>query len=58
MKVGDLVRVLESHWNNPGMIGIIVYDIKDKGTAIKVLLSHGRIRPKMAKQLELIYESR
>jgi len=58
VKVGDIVRVLESHWNDAGLIGIIVHDLKDKGTAFKVLLSHGRIRPKMAKQLELIYESR
>jgi len=56
VKVGDLVRVSESHWNDAGLIGIIVRDLKGKGVAFKVLLSHGRVRPKMAKQLELISE--
>jgi hypothetical protein len=57
VKVGDLVKVKESHWNDAGLIGIIVHDIKNKGAAFKVLLSHGRIRPKMFKQLELLSES-
>jgi len=58
VKVGDLVRVKESHWNDAGLIGIIIHDLKDKGVAFKVLLSRGAVRPKMAKQLELIIESR
>ena len=57
MKIGDLVRVKESHWQDAGMIGIIVHDLKGKGTAFKVLLSHGRVRPKMFKQLELLSEN-
>ena len=58
MKLGDLVRVNECHWQDAGMIGIIVYDLKNKGKAFKVLLSTGVIRPKMRKQMEVISESR
>jgi hypothetical protein len=57
MKVGDLVRVKESHWQYAGMIGIIIHDLKNKGAAFKVLLSNGTIRPKMFKQLEIINEN-
>ena len=58
MKVGDVVKVLESHFRNPGMIGIIVYDVHNAGKAFKVLLSNGDIRPKMASHLEVISEDR
>ena len=58
MKIGDLVKVLESHFRNPGMIGIIVDDLNNAGKAFRVLLSNGKIRPKIAKHLELISESR
>ncbi len=58
MKLGDLVRVKESHWQAKGMIGIIVHDLEGKGKAFKVLLENGRLRPKLAKQLELLNESR
>ena len=58
MKVGDLVRVSESHWRDKGLLGIIIYDLHNKGKAFKVLLSHGRIRPKMPAQLEVISECR
>ena len=57
MKIGDLVKVKTSHWSDPGLIGIIVYDLNNKGRAFKILLSDGRIRPKIANQLELINES-
>ena len=57
MKIGDLVKVKTSHWSDPGLIGIIVYDLNNKGRAFKILLSDGRIRPKIANQLELISES-
>ena len=63
MKVGDLVRVKENHWQHAGMIGIIVHDLKNKlyfknkSIAFKVLLSNGAIRPKMFKQLEIINEN-
>ena len=40
MKVGDLVKVNEEHWRQPGMIGIIVHDLKGKGKAFKVLLEN------------------
>ena len=58
MKIGDLVKVNEEHWRQPGMIGIIVHDLKGKGKAFKVLLENGQIRPKLVKQLELLSESR
>ena len=57
MKLGDLVKVKEDHWRQPGMIGIIVHDLKDKGKAFKVLLENGQIRPKLAKQLEVLNEN-
>jgi hypothetical protein len=57
MKVGDLVRVNESHWNDPGEIGIIVHDLGGKGRAFKVLLGSGKIRPKINKQLEKLNEN-
>ena len=58
MKVGDVVKVKESHWHNPGLIGIIIHDLNDAGRAFKVLLSSGEVRPKMASNLEMISESR
>jgi len=58
VKVGDVVKVLESHFRNPGMIGIIIDDLNNAGTAFRVLLSNGRIRPKIAKHLEMVSESR
>ena len=57
MKVGDLVRVGENHWQIPGEIGIIVHDLEEKGRAFKVLFGNGKIRPKLAKQLELLNEN-
>lgn len=54
MKIGDIVKVKESHWHNPGMIGIIVDDLYHKGKAFKVLLSSGQIKPKIRSKLELI----
>ena len=58
MKIGDLVKVKTSHWSDPGLIGIIIYDLNNKGRAFKILFSNGKIRPKVAHQLELISESR
>ena len=57
MKTGDLVQVLESHWSEKGMIGIIVHDLEGKGRAFKILFGNGKIRPKLAKQLELLSEN-
>ena len=58
MKVGDVVKVKEIHWKDPGLIGIIIHDLNDTGRAFKVLLSTGEVRPKMASNLEMISESR
>ena len=58
MKVGDLVRVSETHWRTPGQMGIIVRDLFDRGKAFKVLFSDGRLASKLRKNLEVISESR
>jgi len=62
MKVGDLVQVTGPHWHldgkDAGMLGIVVNDLAGKGRAFKVLLSNGKIRPKLFSQLEMISESR
>ena len=58
MKVGDAVRVKETHWNEPGMVGIIVVAVGTGGKGFKVLLANGKIRPRMKSQLEVISESR
>ena len=57
MKIGDLVKIKESHWTERGMIGIIVHDLEGTGRAFKVLFENGKIRPKLAKQLELLSEN-
>ncbi len=57
MKIGDLVRVSETHWRTPGQIGIIVKDLFDRGKAFKVLFSDGRMASKLKKNLELINEN-
>ncbi len=54
MKVGDLVKVKDKHWNYRGQIGIIVEDIFNKGKGFKVLFSDGRLVGKLKKNLELI----
>lgn len=57
MKVGDLVRVSETHWRSPGQMGIIVRDLFDKGNAFKVLFSDGRMASKLRKNLEVVNEN-
>ena len=57
MKVGDLVKVSETHWRVPGQIGIIVRDLFDRGKAFKVLFSDGSFRSKLKKNLEVINEN-
>ena len=57
MKVGDLVRVSETHWRSPGQLGIIVRDLFDRGKAFKVLFSDGRLASKLRKNLEVISEN-
>lgn len=62
MKLGDLVRVKEEHWSNKGEIGVIIAEIfpespTNKGKAFRILFQGGKIRPKLAKQLEIINES-
>ena len=57
MKIGDLVRVSETHWHNPGQMGIIVRDLLDKGKAFKVLFADGIIRSKLKNDLEVISEN-
>lgn len=56
MKVGDLVRVSETHWRAPGQIGIIVRSLFYSGKAFKVLFSNGTLRSKLEKDLEVINE--
>jgi len=63
MKVGDLVKVKVEHWSNKNEIGVIVEEFfprseANKGKAFKILFPNGKIRPKLAKQLELINEAR
>jgi len=57
VKVGDLVRVSETHWRTPGQMGIIVRDLFDRGKAFKVLFSDGRIASKLRKSLEVVNEN-
>jgi hypothetical protein len=58
VKVGDLVRVSETHWRAPGQIGIIVRDLFCRGKAFKVLFSDGSLRSKLKKNLEVVSEIR
>ena len=57
MKVGDLVRVNETHWREPGQIGIIVSSLLYSGKAFKVLFSNGKLKSKLGKDLEVINEN-
>ena len=62
MKVGDAVKVKESHHADPGMVGIVLEDFArskhNRGKAWRILLSDGRIKTKMSTNLEVISESR
>lgn len=58
MKVGDVVRVKDTYWREPGMIGIIILAVGTRGKGFKVLLANGEIRPRMRSQLEVINENR
>ena len=62
MKVGDLVKVKDEHWTNRGEVGVIIEEIfkdgKNKGKAFRILFPSGNIRPKLAKQLDMLNESR
>ena len=57
MKVGDLVRVSETHWHRPGEIGIIVRSLFGTGKAFKVLYSNGNLKSTLSKNLEVINEN-
>ena len=61
MKVGDAVKVKDSHHADPGMMGILLEDFAksahNRGKAFRVLLSDGRIATKMARNLEVIAKS-
>ena len=54
MKVGDLVRVNESHWHRQGEVGVLFEDIFDKGKAFRVMFTDGVSAAKLKKNLELI----
>ena len=54
MKVGDLVKVNESHWHRQGEVGIIIEDIFNKGKAFRVLFTDGVSVAKLKRNLELI----
>ena len=58
MKVCDLVKVSHNIHAEHGWIGVIIEDIFNRGKAFKVLFSHGRIRAKFRRQLEIVNESR
>jgi hypothetical protein len=62
VKVGDAVKVKESHHADPGMVGILLEDFArskfNRGKAWRVLLCDGRIKTKMSQNLEIISESR
>ena len=58
MKVGDLVKVKDEHWDCGGMIGIIIYNFGNGGKGFKVLFGNGVIRPKVRSNIEVISESR
>ena len=57
MKVGDLVRVSETHWRAPGQVGIIVRDLFSSEKAFKVLFSDGSLRSKLKKNFEVLSEN-
>ena len=57
MRVGDLVRVSETHWRAPGQVGIIGRNLFSRGKAFKVLFSDGSLRSKLKKNLEVINEN-
>jgi hypothetical protein len=54
MKVGDMVRVKQEHWSDPGAVGIIVSAVRNSSKGFYVLLSSGQIRPKLRKSLEAL----
>mgnify|MGYP001315579944 CR=1 FL=1 len=61
MKIGDLVRVKEEHWAEPGEVGIIVAELfpdskTNRRKAFRILFAGGRLRPKLSKQLEVVNE--
>ena len=60
MKVGDIIRVKDDHHVDPGMIGLVLVDFAktpgNRGKAFRVLLSDGRVRPKMVRNVEVISE--
>ena len=60
MKVGDIVKIAEYHWSDPGKVGVLLEDLfpseNNGGKAFKVLLD-GAIKTKLAKHLEVISES-
>jgi len=61
VKVGDVVRIKLSHHADPGMIGTVIEDFAktdhNLGKAFRVLLSNGKIKTKMAKNLEVLNEN-
>ena len=62
MKPGDIIRIKDDHHADPGMFGIGIEDYAktehNRGKAFRILLSSGRIKTKMVKNLEVINESR
>lgn len=70
MKVGDLVKIESKGWRCGGEVGIILQSFPmvrsveqefsgaPEPFAFKVLVSKGRIISKMAKQMEVVSESR
>ena len=61
VKIGDVVKVKLSHHADPGMIGTVIEDYAksshNTGKAFRVLFSDGKIKTKMAKNLEVISEN-
>ena len=62
MKVGDLVRVKKQHWSNRGEVGVVVEALfpnskTNNNKGYRILFPSGKVRPKLATQLELLNES-
>lgn len=62
IRVGDIVRIKISYYVHPGMVGTVIEDYAmtnhNTGKAFRLLLANGKIKTIMAKNLEVISESR
>jgi len=58
VKPGDIIRVKDDHHVDCGMFGLVLVDFAktpgNRGKAFRILLSDGKIKTKMSKNLEVI----